>query len=100
VIKEKPRIIKMPGEPKSLLFENVMKILDNEMEYYEKNWPFYRPRSALQKFLSLFHGFQIIRRFIGGTWVKGNEFHIWLKINKHFPAEWLVKYEHEIYEKK
>jgi hypothetical protein len=79
--------------------ENAVKLITNEVEHWmlPQNLPYYRPETAWQKFLSIFWGLKLVRRFIGGTWIRGEEFKIWLKTNEKFPKEWLEKHQHEIY---
>ena len=78
--------------------ENAMKIAMNEMAYYENgHWPFYQPSSDWGKLMRLFWGYRIVRRMMGGTWVYGPEFGVWLKTNEHYPKEWVTKHKHEIW---
>lgn len=95
------KVVKMPKwwfeKRHERAIENFRKVFNNEMEYYEKNWPFYRPDTDLGKLVSLFWNFKIVRRFIGGTWVKGDQFGLWLKTNEHFDKKWLASSKHEIW---
>ena len=98
-INKEGKPVKMPKwSPKmDLEYENCKKIVDNEMAYYEKNWPFNRPKNGWQEFLFFFANFKIFRRLMGGTWIQGDLFGYWLQVNKHFPQEWLKNHPHEIY---
>lgn len=77
-------------------WDNFQKIFSNEMEHYERNPPFNHPKTNWEHFLSLFWNIKIVRRLIGGKWVKG-ELGMWLQINDNFPEEWTKKHPYESY---
>lgn len=96
MIKGKPREVKVPQGIDSNKYENFKKIFNNEMEYYEKNWPYNHPEGTWQIIVSMFWGFQIVRRIIGGRWVRSPYLSkMWLPINKNFPEELIEVHEFE-----
>lgn len=92
-IKGKPLNVRVPQGIKPNDWENFQKIFNNEMAYYENNWPYNHPYTLWQKFFSLFWNLKLARRMLGGRWVKSET--IWLSINDNFPDEWLEKWPHE-----
>jgi hypothetical protein len=79
----------------SKTWENFQKIFNNEMDWYEKHPPFESyTNKPWRLFFSMFHGFAIVRRLMGGTWVRG-ELGLWMRTTEHFPKEWLAKHPHE-----
>jgi len=97
MIKSKPRRVRVPQDINRII-ENAVKIIINEVEdcMLPQNLPYIRPETGWQKFLSLFWGIKLVRWMIGGTWIRGPEFRVWLRTNEKFPKEWLEKHEHEI----